>query len=52
MPPVPRFCTANRPNRDHQGERDHVLVQSGRKHLQALYCAESTEIAGAMTPSP
>ena len=51
MPPVPRFCMANRITRMTQV----IGTTNGEKALVATSSpstAESTEIAGVMTPSP
>ncbi len=51
MPPVPRFCTANSATRMTQV----IGTTNGEKALVATSSpstAESTEIAGVMTPSP
>jgi hypothetical protein len=47
---VPCFLHGKQRQQDQQGDRDHILF-SRRDDFQTL-TADSTEIAGVMTPSP
>jgi hypothetical protein len=51
MPPVPRFCTANRPNRITSVSGITYCLNAGETTSRPS-TADSTEIAGVMTPSP
>ena len=49
---VPRDCTANSADQDHDGERHDVSARTPASTTLRPSTAESTEIAGVMTASP
>jgi len=51
MPPVPRFCTANSPNKMMSVSGITYFLKAGDTTSKPS-TADSTEIAGVMTPSP
>jgi hypothetical protein len=51
MPPVPRFCTANRPNSTTSVSGITNCLNAGDTTSRPS-TADSTEMAGVMTPSP
>ena len=51
MPPVPRFCTKNRPNSTTSVIGTTYCLKAGETTSRPS-TAESTEIAGVITPSP